>query len=35
MGENRENQKKFRIKFFFSEERNRVNLLLFSKFGSV
>lgn len=35
MEENRAILKTFPIKFSFSEERNRANPLLFSKFGAV
>ena len=34
MEESRENPKKFQTKSYFSEKRNRANLLLFSKFGA-
>ena len=34
MEENRENRSQYRIKFCFSEEKSRANLLLFSKFGA-
>ena len=34
MAENRENQKRSRSKFSFFEEKNRANLLLFSRFGA-
>ena len=34
MEENRENPKRFPIKYCFSKERSRANLLLFSKFGA-
>ena len=35
MGKNRENQKKFRSRFFSFRKKNRANPLLFSRFGAV
>jgi hypothetical protein len=35
MGKNRENQKKFRSRFFSFKKKNRANPLLFSRFGAV
>ena len=34
MEENRESPSQFRTRYFFSEEKSRANLLLFSKFGA-
>ena len=34
MEESRENPRKYRTRYCFSEERSRANLLLFSKFGA-